>query len=148
MKLVYKYSSDTINVEFLDDVITTVLDNFKKLKPYNIVIANIYTESKFIGKICFLEEYDYKNTLIDKNTCDTKYINYNSQEYQTLSCDRCGKTYLYNKDLDIYYDSFIGCPCYSPDTYINSNTTYCDDVINWVFLNTLDINIEYYVYLY
>lgn len=151
MKLLYKYTSDIIHINSVESVNEIILKNFKKIRNYDIVNANIKVEGKTICKAMFVKDAINKNdVLIDNNTIDYNYIKTNLLYYNTICCDRCGKVYLYNINEDVTYDNYLGCNCYSPDVdYIPNNTEYYDITnTNYVFNPELDIIIEYYVYNY
>jgi hypothetical protein len=147
MKLVYKYTSDLININTFKLIYKTVLENFKEIQDYNLVSANIITEGKTICKVMFIKGAEDKDDfLIDYHTIDYKHIDSSPEHFYTISCSRCGQTYLGKEELS--YNNYLGCSCYSPDVDFNSNDTTYYDITNYVFKPELDIYIEYYVYTY
>lgn len=81
MKLVYKYTSDIIDIDAFELISKTVLNNFKEIHDYNLVCANIIREGKTICKVLFLKGDE--SILIDLNDYD--YICYESQIFKTKS---------------------------------------------------------------
>jgi hypothetical protein len=151
MKLLYKYTSDIIHINSVESVNEIILKNFKKIRNYDIVNANIKVEGKTICKAMFVKDAINKNdVLIDNNTIDPTYIFAQGIPYNTISCSRCGKVYLYDINTEVEYKDFLGCHCYSPDCEFNINETDCEFHHNFMYvLNPeLDIIIEYYVYNY
>lgn len=143
MKLVYKYTSDIIDINYFELISKTVLNNFKEIHNYNLVCANIITEGKTICKVIFLKDDD--SILID--LIDYNYIGEAPQTFYTISCNRCGRTYINSKE-EYSYNDYLGCYCYEPDVDRNCNETECDDIINYLFKPNLNITIEYCAYIY
>lgn len=147
MKLVYKYTSDLININTFKLIYKTILENFKEIQDYNLVSANIITEGKTICKVMFIKGAEDNNDfLIDYHTIDHKHIDSNPEHFYTISCSSCGQTYIDKEELS--YSDYLGCSCYLPDVDLNPNDTRYYDITNYIFKPELDIYIEYYVYTY